>query len=168
MSDEIVNHGHNGHETEYEHEDLGTRGIFVFLFGLVVSGIVIYFIVIGMYKFLDDHQRSQMTTSSPLDASTTVADRHIDFAPDQDDYVQNKFKDNGAPLLEHDERGELRKFLVDQENQLNSYGWVDKDAGVAHIPITRAMDLMVNKLPVYSPSGATVEKAAPKGKGSAK
>ena len=32
MSDEIMNHGH-GHETEFEHEDLGTRGVFAFMIG---------------------------------------------------------------------------------------------------------------------------------------
>jgi len=26
MSDEMMPHGHSGHEVEYEHEDLGTRG----------------------------------------------------------------------------------------------------------------------------------------------
>jgi len=41
-------------------------------------------------------------------------------------YVKNKFKDNGAPLLEEDERGQFRDFLLDQEKQLNSYGWVDE------------------------------------------
>jgi len=38
---------------------------------------------------------------------------------------------------------------LDQENQLNSYGWVDEQAGTAHIPIDHAMDLIVERgLPV--------------------
>ena len=28
---------------------------------------------------------------------------------------------------------------------LNGYGWVDRDAGVAHIPIDRAMDLVLSE-----------------------
>jgi hypothetical protein len=66
MSDEIINHGHGHHETEFEREDLGTRGVFMFMAGLVVSGIVIYFIIVGMYSFLDKYERSQMATASPL------------------------------------------------------------------------------------------------------
>jgi len=163
MSDEIVNHGHNGHETEYEHEDLASRGVYMFLAALVFSGIAIYFIIVVMYSFLDKYEHSQMTTASPLVTSTDTMSRVVT----QDD-MDKAFKENGAPMLETNERGQFRDFLLNQENQLNSYGWVDEKAGVAHIPIDRAMDLMVDKVPVYSPAGATAEKAAPKGKSSAK
>ena len=58
-------------------------------------------------------------------------------------------------MLETDERSQFRGFLLNQEDQLNSYGWVDEKAGVAHIPIERAMDLIVQQnLPVYPKSGA--------------
>ncbi|MBZ5663469.1 MAG: hypothetical protein LAO30_02595 [Acidobacteriia bacterium] len=150
MSEEMMNHGHSGHETEFEHEDLAARGVFAFMIGLAVVGVVIYFIIVGMYSFLDKYERSQMATASPLAPSTEVTSRHIDFAPGQGDYVDKKFKDNGAPMLEWNERGQFRDFLMDQENRLNSYGWVDENAGVAHIPIERAMELIVErKLPVY-------------------
>jgi hypothetical protein len=151
MSDDIKNHGHLGHEAEFEHEDLGTRGVFAFLIGMAVTGVVIYFIIVGMYSFLDRYERSQMTTASPLAPSREVSERHIPYAPGQGDYVEKKFKDNGAPMLEIDERTQLRGFLTSQEDQLNSYGWVDEKAGMAHIPIERAMDLIVQQgLPVYS------------------
>jgi hypothetical protein len=154
MSDEIKNHGHPGHEAEFEHQDLGTRGVFAFLIGLAVTGVVIYFIIVGMYSFLDRYERSQMTTASPLAPSREVSDRHIPYAPGQGDYVEKKFKDNGAPMLEIDERTQLRGFLTNQEDQLNSYGWVDEKAGLAHIPIERAMDLIVQQgLPVYGQGG---------------
>src|SRR5271167_4251647 len=143
MSDEMVNHGHSGHETEFEHEDLGTRGVFAFMIGLAVIGVVIYFIVVGMYRFLDNYERSQMATASPLDTSKGAISRVVT----QDD-MDKTFKDNGAPMLETNERGQLRDFLMNQENQLNSYGWVDEKAGVAHIPIERAMDLTVGRIPV--------------------
>jgi hypothetical protein len=145
MSDEIVN---PGRENEFEREDLSTRGVFAFMIGLAVFGVITYFIVVSMYHFLDNYERSQMTTASPLVTSKEVTSRHIDFAPGEGDYVEKKFEDNGAPLLEIDERTELRKYLMDQENQLNSYGWVDEKAGVARIPIERAMELTVGRIPV--------------------
>ena len=144
MSDEMTNHGHPGHETEFEHEDLGTRGIFAFMIGLVVSGVVIYFIIVGMYSFLDRYERSQMVTASPLVTPPDGMSRVM-----TQDEVDKLFKENGAPMLETNERGQFRDFLMDQEGQLNSYGWVDEKAGVAHIPIERAMELMVQRgLPV--------------------
>jgi hypothetical protein len=155
MSDEKMNHSHGGQEVEFEHEDLGTRGVFVFLIGLVVSGLIIYLIIFGMYSFLDKYEKSQLTTASPLVTSTAVAARVVT----QDD-MDKTFKDNGAPMLETNERGQFRDFLMDQENQLNSYGWVDEKAGVAHIPIEHAMELTVGKIPVYSPGSADANAAA--------
>lgn len=147
MSEETVN---PGHEVEFEHEDLGTRGVFFFLIGLAVVGVVIYFIIVGMYSFLDNYERSQMTTASPLVTSKGAMSRVVT----QTD-MEKMFKDNGAPMLETNELGQMHDFLMDQEGQLNSYGWVDQKNGVAHIPIERAMDLIVQRgLPVHEQTSA--------------
>jgi len=37
----------------------------------------------------------------------------------------------------------LQELDADQLEQLNSYGWVSETDGVAHIPIERAMELVV-------------------------
>jgi hypothetical protein len=179
MSDEMMNHGHSnqghsGHGTEFEREDLGTRGIFAFMIGLAVTGVVIYFIIVGMFDFLDKYERSQMTTASPLVTSTDPLSRVITQAD-----MDKAFKDNGAPMLETNERGQFRDFLMNQEDQLNSYGWVDREGGMAHIPIERAMQLIVQRgLPVCPQNCADLNTAAAvktpaqksvgKGEGSAK
>ncbi len=120
------------------------------MIGLAVIGIVIYFIIVGMYSFLDNYERSQMSTASPLVTTKGAMSRVVTQAD-----MDKAFKDNGAPMLETNERGQFKDFLINQEDQLNSYGWVDKDAGVAHIPIQRAMDLIVQQgLPVV-PKGMT-------------
>jgi len=149
MSDEISNGGHGaGHETEYEREDLGTRAVFAFMIGLAIFGIITYFIVVGMYSFLDNYERSQMATASPLVTTKGAISRVVTQAD-----MDKAFKDNGAPMLETNEMGQFRNFLMNQENQLNSYGWVDQKAGVVHIPIDRAMELIVQRgLPVANPS----------------
>jgi hypothetical protein len=165
MSDELINHGHSGADAEFEHEDLGTRGVFAFMIGLAVVGVVTYFIIVGMYRFLDNYERSQMLTASPLDTSKGAIARVVTQAD-----MDKTFKDNGAPMLETNERGQFRGFLMDQENQLNSYGWVDEKAGVARIPIERAMDLMVQRglpvVPAAKPGGITTPASkAPEKKG---
>ncbi len=155
MSDEMK-HSHSGHEPGFEREDLSTRGVFAFMIGLGIAGLVIYFIVVGMYTFLDNYERSQMTTASPLVTSKGAMSRVV-----TQDYVDQRFKENGAPMLETNERGQFRDFLINQENQLNSYGWVDEKAGVAHIPIERAMELTVQRgLPVHAQDSADVKTAA--------
>jgi hypothetical protein len=161
MSDEHLNHIHSGHGVEFEREDLSTRGIFGFMIGLAITGVIIYFIITGMYKFLDKYEQSQMTSSSPLtkpEDSAMVGARRLPPG-----YAENRFKDNGAPLLEVDERGQLKTFVLDQEKQLNSYGWVDEKAGVAHIPIKQAMDLIAQRgLPVCPPGCANAGTASQK------
>ena len=160
MSEEMTNHGPSGHGTEFEREDLSTRGVFVFMIGLAITGLVIYFIIIAMYSFLDKYERSQMTTASPLVASSGAASRVV-----TKDYVEKQFKENGAPMLEDNEGGQFSNFLMNQEQHLNSYGWVDEKSGVAYIPIERAMELTVQRgLPVLPKGGATETSAtaAPK------
>ena len=142
MSEEL-NHSHSNPETSFEREDLSTRGVFAFMIGLAIVGLLIYFIIVGMYSFLDKYEHAQMSTASPLVTSTGPAARVV-----TKEYME-KFKENGAPMLESDERGQFKDFLLSQEDQLNSYGWVDEQGGVAHIPIERAMDLIVERgLPV--------------------
>jgi len=166
MSDEL-NHGHSGHGVEFEHGDLSSRGVFGFMIGLVVAGVIIYFIIDGMYSFLDKYEQKQMTTSSPLvtkQEAAAVGERRV-----TQDYVEDKFKGNNAPLLEVDERDQMHKFVMDQEKQLNSYGWVDEKAGVAHIPIERAMELTVQRgLPVCPQGCANAVPAAASQKAPAK
>ncbi|HEX3799084.1 MAG TPA: hypothetical protein VH413_10320 [Verrucomicrobiae bacterium] len=40
---------------------------------------------------------------------------------------------------------DLAIFNMREQEELNSYGWVDKRAGVVRIPISRAMDLLVER-----------------------
>jgi hypothetical protein len=156
MSEEMTNHGQSGHGTEFEREDLSSRGVFVFMIGLAIVGLVIYFIIVGMYSFLDKYERSQMTTASPLLATSGAASRVV-----TKDYVEKQFKENGAPMLEDNERGQFSDYLMNQEKHLNSYGWVDEQSGVAYIPIERAMELTVQRgLPVLPKGGATETNAA--------
>jgi len=43
------------------------------------------------------------------------------------------------PRLETDPPADLRALRAQEEQQLNSYGWVDRARGIVHIPIAEAM-----------------------------
>ncbi|PYX92592.1 MAG: hypothetical protein DMG71_17645, partial [Acidobacteria bacterium] len=50
---------------------------------------------------------------------------------------------------------ELSGVVLQQEEQLNSYGWVDEKSGFVHIPIERAMQLIAQRgLPTRSQTSA--------------
>ncbi len=59
-----------------------------------------------------------------------------------------------APRLQVTPVLDLKQLRESEEEKLNSYGWVDQKAGIAHIPIDRAMDLLLAK-------GLPVRQAAP-------
>jgi hypothetical protein len=49
------------------------------------------------------------------------------------------------PRLETNERSEINNFRLGEEQTLNSSGWVDQNAGVVRIPITKAMELIAQR-----------------------
>ena len=44
-----------------------------------------------------------------------------------------------APELQLNTTADLAKFRMQEEQRLESYGWVDRSKGIAHIPIAQAM-----------------------------
>jgi hypothetical protein len=47
-----------------------------------------------------------------------------------------------GPALQPRPMVELTRLKETQEHRLNNYGWVDRDKGIAHIPIERAIDIL--------------------------
>ncbi|MGE5326270.1 MAG: hypothetical protein ACM3NO_04470 [Deltaproteobacteria bacterium] len=75
----------------------------------------------------------------------------------------------GVPVLEAKPAEEYKHYFERQQEQLRSYGWLDQKDGIVHMPIDRAMDLLVQHgLPVQKETGEiqpdTVEQyTVPKG-----
>jgi hypothetical protein len=50
-----------------------------------------------------------------------------------------------SPRLQVHPHQELVEYCEGQQKVVNSYGWVNQQAGVVHIPVDRAMDLVLQK-----------------------
>ncbi len=50
-----------------------------------------------------------------------------------------------APPLQQSPPTDMADFARQQQGRLGSTGWVDREAGVVHMPIDRAMDLIVER-----------------------
>jgi len=61
---EEAKHGHA--EEGYEQQDLSAQAIYAFLISLVVGGVLVYLVVLGLYKFMDARQRARNPQQSPL------------------------------------------------------------------------------------------------------
>ncbi len=67
-----------------------------------------------------------------------------------------------GPGIEPFPWAELDVLLTNQSERLNSYGWVDRENGVVHIPLERAMQLLVEReLPARADGPAPVFGLAP-------
>src|SRR5580693_3442115 len=151
MSDETKNENATGHGG-FEHQDLQVSGILYFLLSLVVGVLLCIFLLRGVYVFLDHREKALQPPVNPLVTNVPTDTRHI--APG---YPQSVFPN---PKLEENERGQLNGLLLQEEDALYSYGWIDEKAGIVRIPIERAMDLIAQRgLPVR-PQGAAGETAS--------
>lgn len=48
----------------------------------------------------------------------------------------------------------LSKLREEQDKALNSYGWIDKEKGIAHIPLDKAVQIILPKLRANDPHAA--------------
>ena len=147
---------HNDHNQEpgYEERDLGSRPVYGFLVALVITGVVVYFTVWGIFfgleKFFNKHQ----------DAMSPMA--HVASTPPRMVTTEHMEKTFPEPRLETDERGEINDFRLGEEQRLNSYDWVDQTDGVVSIPITEAMKLVAQRgLPTRPQNATTATPAKP-------
>ncbi|HMK31536.1 MAG TPA: hypothetical protein VK473_17770 [Terriglobales bacterium] len=122
-------------DTQYESRDLGSRTLVGFLLGLGLMTLAMVLVAWGVLIFLNHAVTEQRAETAPPPLTTIPqevrrGDPALNFP---------------EPRLEKDERTDIGKLRAANEARLNSYGWVDEKAGIAHIPIERAMDLIVQQ-----------------------
>jgi hypothetical protein len=139
--------------------------VLYFLAGLAVAAILILFIIAGLYKYLENSNQAKQHDVSPLVTNPVQDTRMLppQFKTDSEgtDYEKYLQKSFPAPQLEIDERTQLSRVRLYEENTLSTYDYVDQSAGTVRIPIDRAMDLLVQRgLPTRQSSGATAVASA--------
>jgi hypothetical protein len=159
MTEELTRHEPND-DLDFEREDLSAKSVFAFLAGLVVMLVLVGFLVAGIYRYLDGQQRAHQAVQNPLLPAPSADTRSLSYGKTEKQ-IKTIFPE---PRLESNERTEINDFRMQEEKILNSYGWVDEKAGLVHIPIERAMQLVAERgLPVLSQNGANTSTPASKG-----
>lgn len=116
-------------ELGHEVRDVNTRLVVWLSTGITIL-VVVVFIVIGLlYNFLSFRLVSQSPPPPPM--------------------LQEAQGLPPGPILQRDPAQEMQRMRVEQDAILNNYGWVDKQAGVIHIPIEQAIELTLERgLPI--------------------
>jgi hypothetical protein len=126
-SEHDLEYGPNPPGAQYEHTDIDTSIGYKFAAWLTMAMLISAAIVYGTFWFFEGQTRASdaAVQKYPL----AVGQEH---APPGPNLQTQPFKD--VYLLR---KGEAEK--------LESYGWVDKEAGIARIPIERAMELTAER-----------------------
>jgi hypothetical protein len=112
--------------SHHEGSDVNVRGILVFGLGLFATAAAIHVLVWLLFVYFAGREATQGVTTYPL-------------ASDQQSRVPPE------PRLQTNPREDLRILREQEDAVLNSYGWVDRPAGVVRIPIEEAMKLTVRR-----------------------
>jgi hypothetical protein len=111
----------------YEHTDANVWQITKFALWLAITAVVVHLGLGVMYKMLIE-QSKVTTDQQPYPLASTTEPR---LPPE--------------PRLQQFPRTEYYQFRLAEQQKLESYGWVNKDAGVVHIPIEQAMRLTLER-----------------------
>jgi hypothetical protein len=141
-----------GRDVEFEREDLKPKGVYIFLGGLGVITGVVALLLGGLARYMDRYDKAHQAAQSPLvtAAMPDAESRRSVPVMQTEQEIKIVFP---LPRLEENERTEVIDFRTEEEERLNSYGFVDEKAGMVHIPIERAMELTVQRLPARPESG---------------
>ena len=103
------------------HEPIGTNVRAVWLTGAGLAAIVLgsFLLVAGMMRYFASE----------------------DFALREPPGIQPPMTP-GIPQLDPSQPIELKHLRERERNELSSYGWIEREAGIAHIPIDRAMQIV--------------------------
>jgi hypothetical protein len=149
-------HNHSAEHIEnpdvaHETSDVSVRGILGFGIGLAVGTGVVALLLFGAFSVMVQRfNPPPAVNSSPLTRSRPVV-------PESRQHAVQTFPE---PRLQTNNVEDLTKFREEEYRYLQSYGWVDPNAGVVHIPIEQAKELLLKQgLPVRTPGA--VPPAAP-------
>ena len=121
-------------DVAFEQRDVKTSPILKFLFYLGIVIVLSYVMVYGIYKGLGHFWVS--THEAPMPSRATM-DPNVIMPPEP------RLQEMPGHLIDPQEDYRLKiKADVDANNKLE---WIDKQAGIAQIPVKDAMQLIVDK-----------------------
>ena len=133
MSDDGIGHASPDHEyretppgSTYEHTDANVWIIARFLFWLAISAVLIHVGLGLLYALLIERAEETGDPRYPL-----VATQGERLPP--------------PPRLQQFPTNDVYRFRIGEQAFLEGYGWMNKEAGIVHIPIEEAMRLTLER-----------------------
>jgi hypothetical protein len=122
---EHLDHGPHHEDVAHETRDINFRAVHAFAAGLLLLGVVVYFVV---WVFLGYLRRESTTGQLEFPLAVGQGQR---LPPE--------------PRLQSNPRQDMKDLRESEDERLNTFGWVDRNAGVVRIPIDQAMKLTLER-----------------------
>jgi hypothetical protein len=133
----------------YETRDVKIRPLVVFIAGLTIVGVFTYLVVYVLFRLFSGQaaqQDAQVATSSMSRPAPVPGEERL---PPE-------------PRLQANPAVDMERLREQEDAILTTYGWVDRQAGIARMPIDVAMrQILEEGLPVRQPDGAPPAAGAP-------
>lgn len=123
----------------HETRDISTRVVIVFGVSLVVGAVLVHLAIWLLYVLYGNMQTRAYPRQYPM---AQVGPPPLP----------------PAPRLQTQPREELKNMRAEEDRYLNSYGWADPARGAVHLPIERAMEVLLQQgLPAraQAPAGSS-------------
>jgi len=116
---------HNSTNGGYETQDVSPRPAAEFTLMLILLMVFAMALMWGLFRYLDSRHQAAQPPEHPM-AEALPAE-----LPE--------------PRLQPNPPADLQAIRREEQEQLTSYGWVDRQNGVARIPVQRAMEILTAK-----------------------
>lgn len=139
-----IAHGQHGAHAGHETTDAKIRPLIMFSIGLVILSVATFFAMRAMFDSLSKRERDEAPPRHPLAAGMEIPpEPRLEPMPGYD--LPPLGADGQRPFAT---RG-LAAHRKQEQETLDSYGWIDRQAGIVRVPIDRAIELTLTEgLPI--------------------
>lgn len=124
--------------TEYEHSDIDLKVVAYAVIGLLILVVLTGLLLKPLFGYKSaDHYVFEANVANPERSNFKVDEMFPE------------------PRLQYSPNMEMAAFRKQEEAAVSTYGWVDKSAGIARIPVEEAMDLYLQQGEKGHPGGKT-------------
>ncbi|HKC62013.1 MAG TPA: hypothetical protein VKB86_00140 [Pyrinomonadaceae bacterium] len=112
-------------DVSYEKRDVNPRAILYVGISIIIAAVIIHFAVWWLFDLFNAREAHKGKPPATL--------------------VNTKRQPPPAPRLQENAPADLQQMRVHEKALLESYGWVDRSQGIVHIPVERAIDLLIER-----------------------
>lgn len=130
-------------QPKHETRDVNVRGVVTFCFSLALAVLLVTVVLWGLFHVFSQQAQRREPEVSPMfrqgRAQQGFPAPQLQPPPPVPGSPENRERAFITDTVDLQTMQERERYL------LNSYGWVDQNAGIVHIPIEQAMDMLIRQ-----------------------